>query len=130
MSPQLVLMNKRYRLTQSLDFQRVQGEGRSWAHPLAILRASPNHLDSSRFGFSVGKWVGKAVVRNRARRLLREAVRHRIERIQRGWDIVFVARSPIAQADYGQVDRAVEALLQRARLSIEMEEHRTIAPGG
>jgi len=102
----------------------VRGEGRSWAHPLVVLCASPNGLDRSRFGFSVGKRIGKAVVRNRVKRLLREVVRQRLDRIQRGWDIVLIARPPIAQADYWQIDRAVEMLLHRARLFAETAQSR------
>src|SRR4030042_1239283 len=57
---------------------------------LPDLKALPNELEFSRCGFSVAKDVGKAVVRNRVRRLLREVVR--ITSIKHGWEIVFIAR--------------------------------------
>lgn len=109
-------MHRRYRLRQQADFQRVRREGRSWAHPLAILWACRNDLDHSRFGFSVGRAVGGAVVRNRAKRRLREAVRRDLERIAPGWDLVFVARAPIAEADFEAIALAVRELLGRAGL--------------
>lgn len=109
-------MHRRYRLRQQADFQRVRREGRSWAHPLAILWACRNDLDYSRFGFSVGRAVGGAVVRNRAKRRLREAVRCDLERIAPGWDLVFVARAPIAEADFEAIALAVRELLGRAGL--------------
>lgn len=109
-------MHRRYRLRQRADFQRVRREGRSWAHPLAILWACRNDLDHSRFGFSVGRAVGGAVVRNRAKRRLREAVRRDLEHIAPGWDIVLVARAPIAQADFQAIVLAVRELLGRAGL--------------
>ncbi|MFQ6058476.1 MAG: ribonuclease P protein component, partial [Anaerolineae bacterium] len=109
-------MKKKYRLTSNEDFQRVRRQGRSWAHPLLVLCALPNDREHSRFGFAVGKRVGKAVARNRAKRLLREATRLRQARIVPGWDLVFIARQPIRQADFRQVDQAVEGLLRRASL--------------
>jgi ribonuclease P protein component len=45
--------------------------------------------------------------------LLREAVRHRLPRIEKGWDLVFIARS---KAEFKAIDAAIEQLLQRAKL--------------
>ena len=109
-------MKKRYRLTSNKQFQRVRREGRSWAHPLLVLCALPNDLGHSRFGFSVSHWVGKAVVRNRAKRLMREATRLRQRDIEEGWDLVFIARNPIREANFRQVDQAVQQLLRQAGL--------------
>lgn len=105
-----------YRLRSNKQFQQVRREGRSWTHPLLVLCALPNGLGYSRFGFSVSHWVGKAVVRNRAKRLLREATRLRQGDIEKGWDLVFIARHPIREADFKQVDQAVGQLLRRAGL--------------
>jgi len=85
-------MERRYRLTDNEQFQRVKKEGRSWSHVLLVLCALPNELDYSRFGFSVSKRVGKAAVRNRAKRLLRESARARQAAIAPGQDLVFIAR--------------------------------------
>ena len=98
------------------QFQRVRREGRSCAHPLLVLCASPNGLEQSRFGFSASHWVGNAVVRNRAKRLMREATRLRQGDIKEGWDLVFIARNPIREASFKQVDQAVRQLLRRAGL--------------
>jgi ribonuclease P protein component len=82
-----------------------------------VLCVLPNDLPRTRFGFSVSKRVGNAVVRNRARRRLREIVRLRLPRIVSGWDVVLIARPPIAQAEFRQIEAAVERLLQQAGLS-------------
>ena len=74
----------------------------------------PNGLEYSRYGFSIAKGIGKAVVRNRVRRLLKEIVR--VEPMKSGWDIVFVARPSVAVADYDQLKKSVDKLLSRARL--------------
>ncbi len=115
-------MKKRFRLRKKSDFQRVREEGRSWAHPLLVLCTLRNHLGYSRFGFSVSKRLGGAVVRNRARRLMREATRLRQAMIAEGWDIVIVARQPMRGANFHQVERAVEQLLKRAHLLKATEE--------
>jgi ribonuclease P protein component len=109
-------MESRFRLRENERFQRVRAEGRSWSHLLLVLCALPNGLEYSRFGFSVSKRVGRAVVRNRVKRLLREAARARQDLIAPGQDLVFIARRPIAEMEYGEVDQAVEQLLKQAGL--------------
>ncbi|RMF33667.1 MAG: ribonuclease P protein component [Chloroflexi bacterium] len=109
-------MKRPYRLRRNQDFRRVRQEGRSWAHPLLILGAAPNDLSYTRIGVTASRRVGKAVRRNRAKRLLREAVRRRYDRIRPGWDLVLIARPAIVEATFHQVDQALEQLLQRAGL--------------
>jgi ribonuclease P protein component len=109
-------MKKRFRLRKNSDFQRVYKEGRSRAHPLLVLCVLRNDRGYSRFGFSASKRVGGAVVRNRARRLMREAIRLRQAMIADGWDVVIIARQPMREANLHQVDRAIGQLLRRARL--------------
>ena len=109
-------MQRRHRLKKSAEFQRVRANKRSWAHPLLVLYIAPNGLDISRVGISVTKRIGKAVARNRAKRLIREAVRHYLPGLPSGWDLVFIARAAIAEASFLQVREAVENVLRRARL--------------
>jgi ribonuclease P protein component len=105
------------RLRTGADFQRVRAARRSWAHPLLVLYAAPNELGVSRLGVSVGKRVARqAVVRNRVRRRVREAVRLRYARLAPGHDLLFIARTPGAEASWAELSGAVEQLLHRARL--------------
>jgi len=113
----------------------VRREGRSHAHPLIVLlvcerprsdepAAAPTQSSGdspevrepefSRFGFVAGKGVGTAVARNRAKRLLREAVRSQLPDIGAGWDLVFIARRSMVTATLDQTRGAVKQLLQRA----------------
>lgn len=105
-------MQRRYRLTENSDFKRVRREGRSWAHPLLVLYACPGEPDTLRVGIAVGRRVGSAVVRNRIKRRIREAIRRQLPAIESGWDLLFVARPSSATAGYQQLSRAVERLLQ------------------
>lgn len=109
-------MKRRHRLKKSADFQRVRAQRRSWAHPLMVLYAAPNNQELTRVGISTSKRIGKAVARNRAKRLIREAARKALPDILGGRDLVFVARGAIAEASYQQVNSAVEQLLGRSRL--------------
>lgn len=115
-------MRKLYRLRKNADFQRVRRQGQSWANELLVLNAAPNSLAHSRYGFSVSRRIGKAVVRNRAKRLMREAVRRQKERLPSGWDMVWIARRSVREADFSAVERAVEELLRRARLLQKAEK--------
>ncbi len=109
-------MEKKYRLTDNAQFQAVRQKGKSWAPPLLILGAARNDQGITRCGFTTAKQINRAVTRNRARRLLREALRRLHPNIQTGWDLVFVARPPAAESNYQAVLAAMEMLLRRARL--------------
>ena len=78
--------------------------------------AARNGGETVRCGFITGKKVGKAVQRNRARRLIREAVRKRLADITPGWDLVWIARAAIVGRSYGEVCKAVDELLQRSKV--------------
>jgi ribonuclease P protein component len=108
-------MKRADRLRKPDQFQRARRDGRSWSTPLVALNAVGNKRRRTRCGFVVGKRVGKAVERNRARRRLREAVRLMFDRIAPGWDLVFVARSPaLATVEFTELQATVEHLLRHA----------------
>ncbi len=109
-------MKRLYSLRGRQRFQQVRSEGRSWAMPLLILCALPNGSDSSRFGFSVSRRLGNAVQRNRVRRRLREALRRHSASIVTGWDLVFIARPALSQAEFADIEMACLTLLRRAQL--------------
>ncbi len=112
-------MERALRLTYDADFRRVRTQGKSWAHPFAILCALPNNLPHNRYGFSVSKRLGGAVVRNRVKRLLREAVRttpKEVGPVVPGYDIVLIARPPIVGRPYAEVRDVLRTLLRRAKL--------------
>lgn len=74
-----------------------------------------NGLEQSRFGFAVGKRVGKAVVRNKVKRRLRAAVGQL--RPTGGWDVLITARAPAATVGYDELVRALADLFVRARIA-------------
>lgn len=101
-------------LTRTAQYALVYNKGSSWISDLVVMKVLPNGLTLSRYGFSVSRRVGKAVVRNRVKRLLREILR--LTPLQSGWDIIFIARSRAASTDYTNLEKSVKGLLSRARL--------------
>jgi ribonuclease P protein component len=111
-------MRTKLRLRSNVEFQRVRREGHTLVHPLLLLSTLSNSLAYSRFGFVVGRRLGKAAERNRLKRRMREAVRIRVRsgQVAAGWDVVLVARNPLREASFRQIDQTVELLLCRAGL--------------
>jgi ribonuclease P protein component len=90
-----------------------------------VLAILPNNLEHNRYGFVVGKRVGNAVVRNRVRRWLREAVRALEPHLRNGYDVVIIARGPIANPEvtYPEVLETLRSLCKRVEL---VSERRTV----
>lgn len=105
------MLPKRHRLAKATDVRRVYDEGRCWSNRLLVLCKRPNGLAHSRYAFSVSRRVGKAVVRNRVRRRLREAIRPYLDLLAEGWDVMIIARRDAAKADFWTVERALTELL-------------------
>ena len=107
-------------LTKPGQFSLVLSQGSSWVGRLVVMRALPNELKLSRYGLVTSKRVGKAVVRNRVKRLLREIMRQ--TPLKPGWDIVFIARPAAATASFIDLRQLVRHLLAQAKLLVENYE--------
>jgi ribonuclease P protein component len=78
------------------------------------VRSVRNELALSRFAYAISRRVGTAVVRNRVRRRLREALR--ALPFHEGYDVVIVARPEAAHASFYELKRELTLLLKRARV--------------
>ena len=92
------LMQRQRRLTRATRISQIHRQGRSVANGLLVFRLLPNDMERSRFCIVAGKRVGNAVVRNRVKRRLREAVRNTPH--HPGWDAVIMARRGSGSVDY------------------------------
>ncbi len=110
-------MQRQFRLTRSEDFKRVRQCGKSYAHPLIVLIAQTNDGMKIRVGVAAGKAVGAAVKRNRAKRLMRAAMRSFLPSIHAGWDLVLIARPGLASASLDETRRALFTVLRLANLT-------------
>ena len=93
-----------------------------YANGYMVLYARRNRLGINRVGITTGKKLGHAVVRNRARRRLREAYRLQEDRFLPGWDIVVVARSRCIGADFTKLVNAYLSLAEKAGILLPQQE--------
>jgi ribonuclease P protein component len=104
------------RLRSNAEFARVRAAGRSVAHLLLVVIVVPNEREQTRVGVTVSRRVGTAVVRNRVKRRLGEALRARYAGLPGGHDLVLVARPAIARASWIELNAALDRTLARAGL--------------
>lgn len=105
-------MNHTVSLTENHLFRRAYHRGRQSVHSALVLYALPNRLPVSRLGLTVSPKIGKAVVRNRVKRRLRECYRLEEEGFKTGFDLVIVARRAALSVPF---DRLRGQLLAAAR---------------
>jgi ribonuclease P protein component len=86
----------------------------SLANGYLVLYARKNRTEINRVGITVSKKLGKAHIRNRVRRRLREIYRLNEDMFQPGWDIVVVARSRAVDAPFGKLTESYLSLAQKA----------------
>ncbi len=79
-----------------------------------VLYARRNRTTTNRVGITVSKKLGKAHIRNRIRRRLREVYRLNEDRFQPGWDIVVVARTRAVEAEFSRLTKSYLALAKKA----------------
>ncbi|PBH43664.1 ribonuclease P protein component [Clostridioides difficile] len=111
--------NRTKGLKKDSDFRKVYKHGKSFANKYLVIYILKNKSDYSRVGISVSKKVGKAITRNRVRRLIKEAYRLNIdEKIKPGYDIVFIARVSSKAATFKDIDKSIKNLVKRTDISI------------
>lgn len=83
------------RVRRRADFEDAYRVGHKVVRPPFVLFARPNGLETSRLGVTATRKIGNAVIRNRARRLVREAYRRVRASLPSGYDLVVVVRPPL-----------------------------------
>ena len=104
-------------LRKDSDFRRVYKHGKSFANRYLVMYIMRNNLEYNRVGISVSKKVGKAVVRNKVKRRIRESYRLYVDgKIKSGYDIVFIARVSISDVEYNDIYKAMKHLVNKFKL--------------
>jgi ribonuclease P protein component len=105
-------------ITRPSDFAALQRDGTSRSAGLLSVRVRRTELDTTRFAFSTGKKLGGAVVRNRARRRIRESLRPLAPALAPGWDVLVIARPAAAAARQADIATDLARVLDRAGILV------------
>lgn len=103
-------------LKKNREYSYAYRRGKSCAGHYMVLVVAPRKYGGLGAGFSVSKKVGGAVVRNKVRRRLKESLRQYLLEISANAQIIFIARAPIAEADFSAIVREMGYLLRKAGL--------------
>lgn len=108
-------------MKKNYEFRRLYAKGASAAAPYLVLYSRKSGRGTNRLGITVSTKVGKAVVRNRVRRRIREIYRLHEQELCRGVQLVIVARSRAASAGYHQLELSFIRACERLSLLRERE---------
>ncbi len=100
-------------LTLNKEYKRAYYRGRSFATPVVVVYVVKNRLKANRLGLTASKKVGKAVRRNRARRVMKEAYRLLEGEFPMGYDLVLVARTKTPYVSTNEIIRALRAAMKK-----------------
>ncbi len=105
-------------LKKNKEFKKVYENGKSYAtRNLVIYCLDYEKGKKNRYGLSVSKKIGNAVVRNKLKRRLREIIREfEKEKDFTGYDIIFIARKPVIQIDYKRLKNDVKRLYKKMNI--------------
>lgn len=95
-------------IKENYEFRRMYAKGKSGVSSCLVVYYRKNRLGHNRLGVTVSTKLGHAVVRNRVRRRIREIFRLSQGKMKQGYDIIVVARTRAAHADYWELKRAFE----------------------
>lgn len=112
----VITMGKNVTLKENRDFVRLYKKGKSFVSPSLVTYVLKNRSNEKRYGITTGKKIGKAVQRNRARRVIRAALYDLYSDIIPGYDIVFVARGKTPYVKSHVVKKEMEEHLKKAHI--------------
>lgn len=116
------MLPKEHRLKRKKDFERVLKKGKLLVKDFLILKTVKNNLKTTRVGLVVSQKVSKkAVLRNKVKRKIREAVRDNLKKIKLGYDLIFFAKKAIERKSLSEIKKEVEDLIAQAKLFKENE---------
>jgi len=109
-------VKREQRLRNEAEIALAREQGRNYSNRYVAMYMRPNQQEQSRIGVAAGKRLGKAHLRNRAKRLLREAVNRRLPQLKPGVDILLVARPACVGSGLAEIVTAVDDLLLKGKL--------------
>lgn len=94
-------------IKKNKDFLCVYHQGKSYANKYLVMYIMRNDREENRYGITVSKKVGNSVVRHRVTRLIRESIRLNLDKFEKGFDIVIIARNTAKNRNFFDIESAV-----------------------
>ncbi len=116
---------KKMRIRKHREFGRVYGRRRSAGDGLLLIHGCENRFDYPRLGLTVSRKVGGAVLRNRWKRIVREAFRRSQDELPKGVDLVVTPR-PGAEPDLAAVRRSLTRLVKQIERRLAADRRATV----
>jgi len=105
------------RLKKKKDFEKVFKKGKGTKQGFLFFKALKNETGINRFGFIITKKSSKkAVIRNRIKRRLSEAVRENLSRLKKGWDGIFIVSQPLSRKEMNEIKETVVKIFEKNNL--------------
>lgn len=118
----IIMLPKKYRLKRKNEFSYIFKRGKTIANQYLVLYYAPAKQENeNRVGFAVSKKIGNAVIRNRIKRRMREAIRPSLPYIIAGYDLIFIARIKIKGISFKDVEKNMYTLINKVGL---MQKHK------
>lgn len=108
------MLHKELRINRAQQYNFIYKNGRRIIGKFMILFVSRNPLQEIRAGAVTSKRIGNAVVRNRAKRQIREVIRKNWTGLPKGYDLVVVARHSIKGVAFEQIESEFLRLIRKA----------------
>jgi len=110
------MLHKDGRISRGKEYKCIYTNGRRIPGQYIIVFTHKNQLPYNRFGIVTSKKVGNAVIRNRAKRQIREVIRKNLNNLRPGYDVVIVARFNIKDAVFALIENDFLRLMGKASL--------------
>jgi ribonuclease P protein component len=110
------MLNVKYRLKKRKQFNYIYKHGKSTGCEILTLVYNFSRLKNIKVGFSASKKVGNSVMRHRAVRKMREAIRPLVENMQINHNYIFIAKEVILQKSVADIKKSCEYVLRKAGL--------------
>lgn len=104
------------KIRKNREYKKVYTSGRYYVEAFLVMYIMKNFSEHNKVGFSVSKKVGKAVVRNRIKRIMKENYRLISGDLKKGHDIIFTARAKGSNAKFYDIKNNMFSAVKRAKL--------------
>lgn len=112
-------MNKQNKIKKRKEFNYIFNNGKAFFSNTLTLVYTTSKLNKFKVGFSASKKIGNSVVRNRARRRMREVVRLHENNLSKNYNYIFIATPKIDMADYKDIEKDFIYVMKKSGLFVE-----------